>query len=281
MLVAIIVSPEPVAQKEGGGRQCPLSESLSPRRAPRLDSSWKDGACARDLGCATHRRGRRTERSEGTANADRLEELEQVGTFACGNGEGSQKAGNQGDVRDRIGAQIASVEKEESRATTRKVRAELALSRNLEKEKSIETSEAPGQDQGECRDGEGSQENAEQAFQLEINRKRRKSRICSHKILPRPILTLSGTEGVNPIRETTLGGAVEKHENRLCWWNVDLAKEAGKRLEKAEEREKVTGSDHSRCFESITARMFGKAGEVAVVDVLEHAWISRKIGCVR
>ena len=62
----------------------------------------------------------------------------------------------------------------------------------------------------------------------------------------------------------------KKHENRLCWWNVDLAKETGKRLDEAEKRERLTGSNHSRCFESITARMFGKAGEVAVVDVLEH-----------
>ena len=87
-------------------------------------------------------------------------------------------------------------------------------------------------------------------------------------------------EEVYPIRETTLGGAVEQHENGLCWWNDHLTKETGKRLEKAEERERVTGSDHSRCFESITARMFGKAGEVAVVDVLGHEF-SRKIGCAR
>ena len=58
---------------------------------------------------------------------------------------------------------------------SRMIRPELALSRNLEKEKTIETREAPGQDQGECRDGESSQENAEQAFQLEINCKGRKS----------------------------------------------------------------------------------------------------------
>ena len=68
---------------------------------------------------------------------------------------------------------------------------------------------------------------------------------------------------------------MEKHENRLCWWNVDLAKETGKRLEKGEERERVTGSDHSRCFESVAARMFGKAGEVAVVDVLGHGFPGR------
>ena len=135
--------------------------------------------------------------------------------------------------------------------------------------------EAPGQGQGECRDGESSQENAEQAFQLEINCKQRKSRICSHKILPRPLLTLRRTGGVNPIRETTLGGAVEKHENRLCWWNVDLAKQTGKCLEETEKRERLTGSNHSRCFESIASRMFGTAGEVAVVDVLEHGFPGR------
>ena len=130
--------------------------------------------------------------------------------------------------------------------------------------------EAPGPDQGECRDGESPQENAEQAFQLEINCKGRKSRIYSHKILSRLLVNLRRTGGVNPIRETTLGGAVEKHENRLCWWNVDLAKETGKCLEETETRERLTGSNHSRCFESIASRMFGKAGEVTVVDVLEH-----------
>ena len=127
-------------------------------------------------------------------------------------------------------------------------RSELALSRNLAKEKSIGTREALGQDQGECRNGESFQENAEQAFQLEINCKGRKSRICSHKILPRPILTLRRTGGVNPIRETALGGAVEKHENRLCWWNVDLAIEIG------------------TCLED---------GKVAVVDELEHGFSGR------
>ena len=144
-------------------------------------------------------------------NSSRIftEELEQVGTLACGHGEGSQKSGIQGDVCDRNGAPNTSVEKEENRSMPRTIRTEPALSRNLEKEKSIETREAPGQDQGECRDGESSQENAEQAFQLEINCKRRKSRICSHKILPRPLLNLRRTGGVNPIRETTFGGAVE------------------------------------------------------------------------
>ena len=144
----------------------------------------------------------------GYSDVDRLDELEQVGTFACGNGEGSQEGGIQGDVRDRNGAQNTSVEEEENRSIPRTIRTELALSRNLEK--SIETREASGQDQGECRDGESPQENAEQAFQLEINRNRRKARIISHNVLPRPILTLRRPGEVNPIRETTLGGAVEK-----------------------------------------------------------------------
>ena len=123
------------------------------------------------------------------------------GTFACGNREGSLEGGIQGDVRERNGAQNTSVEEEENRSVPRTIRIELALSRNLEKEKSIETREALGQDQGECRDGESPQENAEQAFQLEINCEGRKSRVCSHKILPRPLLNLRRTGGVNPIRE--------------------------------------------------------------------------------
>ena len=125
-------------------------------------------------------------------------------------------------------------------------------------------------DQGECGDGESPQENAEQAFQLELDCKRRKSRICSHKILPRPLLDSGRPGRINPIRETPLGGVVEKHENGLCWWNVDLAKENGKCLEEAEKRERVTGSDHSRCFESIASRMFGEARKVFVVDVLGY-----------
>ena len=164
----------------------------------------------------------------GCSNFDILAELEQVGTFACGNCESSQKDGIQGDVRDRNGAQNTTVEKEDDRSIPRTIRTELALSRNLEKEKSTEKRETPGQDQGECRVGESPQENAEQAFQLEINCEGRKSQVYSHKILPRPILNLRRTGEVDPIRETTLGGAVEKHENRLCWWNVDLAKETGK-----------------------------------------------------
>ena len=96
--------------------------------------------------------------------------------------------------------------------------------------------------------GRRSQENAEQTFQLEFGCKGRKSRICSHKILPRPIPTLRRPGGVNPIRETTLGGAVEKHENRLCWWNVDLTKETGACLEEVEKRERLTGSTSQQMF---------------------------------
>ena len=46
-------------------------------------------------------------------------------------------------------------------------------------------------------------------------------------------------------------------------------------LKKLKKRERLTGSNHSRCFESIASRMFGKAGEVAVVDVLEHGFPGR------
>ena len=148
--------------------------------------------------------------------------------------------------------QHTSVEKEENRTEPRAVRIELALSRNLEKEKSIETREASWKSIAK-------DENA-----------KTKSRICSHKILPRPLLNPRRPGGADPIRETTLGGAVEKHESGLCWWNVDLTKETGKRLEKSEERERVTGSDHSTSFESIASIMFGEAGKVAVVDVLGY-----------
>ena len=81
----------------------------------------------------------------------------------------------------------------------------------------------------------------------------------------RDLYSISEEQEVNPIRETTLGGAVEKHDKRLCWWNVDLAKEIGKCLEETEKRERLTGSNHSRCLESTASRMLGKAGEVAVV----------------
>ena len=46
-------------------------------------------------------------------------------------------------------------------------------------------------------------------------------------------------------------------------------------LEETEKRERLTGSNHSRCTESIASRMFRTAGEVAVVDVLEHGFPGR------
>ena len=70
----------------------------------------------------------------GCGNIDRLEELEQGGTFACGNSDGSQESGIQEDDRDRNGAQNTSVEEEENRSVPRTLRSELALPRNLEKE---------------------------------------------------------------------------------------------------------------------------------------------------
>ena len=160
-----------------------------------------------------------------------------------------REGGIQGDVRDRNGAQNTSVEKEEkNRSIPRTTRTELALSRNLEKEKSIETREAPGQDQGECRDGESSQENAEQAFQLEINCKGRKI----PNLFSQNISETSTQSQKNKLEELT-------QSERRHW----------------EKRERLTGSNHSRCFESIASRMFGTAGEVAVVDVLEHGFPGR------
>ena len=98
--------------------------------------------------------------------------------------------------------------------------------------------------------------------------KHEKHRICSHKLLPRP-------GGNNPIRETSLGRAVEKLESGVCRRNADFAKETGKSLEEVEKRERLTGSDHSRCFESIASRMFGETGEIAVDDVLGNDFPGR------
>ena len=128
-------------------------------------------------------------------------ELECDGAFAVGNGKDSQKTGYQREVSDRIGAQIASAEKEENRTTSRVIRVEFALSRNLEEAESAEERETPGQDQGECRVGESHQENTKQAFQLELDCKTRKPRICSHKLLPRPLPDSGRPGGSNPIRE--------------------------------------------------------------------------------
>ena len=68
---------------------------------------------------------------------------------------------------------------------------------------------------------------------------------------------------------------MEKLENRLCRRNVDFTKETGKCLEQTEKQERLAGSDHSRCFESIASRMFGEAGKVVVVDVLGYEFPGR------
>ena len=150
------------------------------------------------------------------------------------------------------------------------------LCREIWREKSVETRETPGHDQEECRDGwKKPQENAKQACQLEVDCKRRKSRICSHQILPRPPLDSRRPGGVNPIRETPLGRAVEKLENGLCWWNVDFAQETGKCPRETEKRERATLSDHSRCFQSFASSMFGEAGKIVVADVLGYEFPGR------
>ena len=170
---------------------------------------------------------------------------------------------------------ITPVEKEENRTAPRANRVEFALPSNLEKAESAEARETPEQDQGECRDGESPQENAKQAFQLELDSKARKPRICSHKFLPRTLLDSNKPRRGNPIREATLGRTVEKPESGLCRRNVDLTKETGKCLEEVEKRERFTGSNHSRRFESIASRMFGEIGEIVVVDVLGYDFPGR------
>ena len=147
---------------------------------------------------------RRLMAQSGCRDTDGMGQLECDGASAVGNGEGSQKAGNHRDVGDRIGAQIASAEKEENRTTPRSNRVELALSRNLEEAESAEARETPGKDQGECRVGESHQENTKQAFQLKLDCKTRKPRICSHKLLPRPLLDFGrpGRRQPNPRDDT-------------------------------------------------------------------------------
>ena len=173
----------------------------------------------------------------GCRDTDGMGELECDGAFAYGNGDGSQKSGNQRDVSDRTGAQITSVEREENRTAPRANRVKYALSSNLEQAESAEAREIPDQDQGECRDGESPQANTKQAFQLELENT--KTRICSHKLLPRPPLDFGRSGGGNPIRETTLGRPVEKLENGLCRRNVDFTKETGKCPEEIEKAGKV------------------------------------------
>ena len=87
--------------------------------------------------------------------------------------------------------------------------------------------------------GKGSKKNAKQAFQLELDSKAQKPRICSHKFLPRTLLDSNKPRRGNPIREATLGRAMEKPESGLCRRNVDLTKETEKCLEEIEKRETV------------------------------------------
>ena len=159
---------------------------------------------------------RRLMAQSGCRDTDGMGELECDATSAYGKGGGSQKTGNQRDVSDRIGAQITLVEKKENRTAPRANRVEVALSSNLEKAESAEARKTLDQDQVECGVGEGPQENAKQAFQLELDSKTQKPRICCYKLLPRLLLDSGRSGGDNPIRETTLGRAVEELENRLC-----------------------------------------------------------------
>ena len=54
----------------------------------------------------------------------------------------------------------------------------------------------------------------------------------------------------------------------MCRRNADFAKETGKSPEEVEKRDRLTGSGHSRCFESTASRMFGETGGIVVEDVL-------------
>ena len=186
-----------------------------------------------------------------------------------------RKRGNQRDVSDRNGTQITPVEKEENRTAPRANRVEMALSRNLEKAESVETRETFGQDQRECRDGESSQEIAKQAFQLELDCKRRKSRICSRKILPRPLLDSGRPGGVNPIRETPLCRAVEKPENGCAGGMLISPEKLENVLKKLKNGKGSPDQIFARCSKIIASRMFGEAGKIVVADVLGYEFPGR------
>ena len=151
----------------------------------------------------------------------------------------AQKIGNQRGASDRNRTQNTSVEKEENRAAPRAIRVEQALSSNLKKEESAEARETPDQDQGECRDGESHQENAKQAFQLELDSRTRKPQLCSHKLLRRLLLDSGRPRRYYPIRETSLDRALEKLESGLCRRNVDLNEEPGECPKENEKTGKV------------------------------------------
>ena len=59
------------------------------------------------------------------------------------------------------------------------------------------------------------------------------------------------------------------------WKNMRIDCAGGMLISPKKLENVFTGSDHSRCVESIVARMFGTTGEVAVVDVLEHGFSRR------
>ena len=176
----------------------------------------------------------------GHNNIDRLEELEQVAPLLVETAKAHRRVESKGMTVTEMELKTLLSKKKKTGRYLERSELELALPRNLEKEKSTEKGEAPGQDQGECRDGE------------KPPRKRRASISTGNHLrrtkIPSLLLSLRRPGGVKPIRETTLGGVVEKHENRLCWWNVDLAKETGKFRDETEERERLTGSNHSRCI---------------------------------
>ena len=165
-----------------------------------------------------------------------------------------------------------SVEKEENRTIPRAIRFELALSRNLEKEKSVETRETFGQDQGECGDGKAPKKTQASISDLQKTK------------IPESVLT-KFFQDLYSIPEDQEESTQSERRHWVELWknmrmdcaggNVDLAIETGKCLEEAEKRERVTGSDHSRCFESIASRMFGEAGKVVVVDVLGYEFPGR------
>ena len=107
---------------------------------------------------------------------------------------------------------------------------------NLEKEESADARETSEQYQGKCRDGESSQENTKQSFQLEFDCETEQPRKSSHRLLPDLHSVPADQEDVTNPRDST-GRTLEKPENGLRGWNADFTKETGESTEQTEKRE--------------------------------------------
>ena len=143
-----------------------------------------------------------------------------------------------------------------------------------------------------CGDGEDTQENGNQGVVSNRTRKAPKKTQSKHfnwssiakQETPKSVLTnffqdfcsIPGDQEEAPQSERRHEIELwKKLENGLCKRNAGFAKETGKSLEEVEKRERLTRSDHGRCFESTASGMFGETGEIVVDDVLGYDFPGR------